>query len=140
MKQNNKFKQTGIKDLIKNNAILRYKILAFLYLVNQENKKTSWEGLANRLKVQKEEIKSNLKFLKNEKLIGYPQDINENPILAWGQRGGIFIKSKGGELIGEIGRKRDEGKGELKSWALNNASWIVPAISHIFKLFAKSNG
>lgn len=135
-----KIKETEIKELAKENAIVRYKILEFLYLVNQENKKTRWESIANRLEVQKEEIKSNLRFLKDEKLIGYRQDINENPIFAWGPKGGIFIEGKGIKLIDEIELQRKGGIKKLKNWALNNASWIVPAISYIIKFFTKSNG
>ena len=81
-----------------------------------------------------------MKFLKDEKLIGYPQDMNGNPISAFGQRGGIFIENKGNKLIEEINKEGNKGIKKLTSWALNNASWIIPAIPFIIKFFTKGNG
>ncbi len=126
-------KKTNIKSISEENAIMRIKILEFLYLVNQENKKTNWDGTSNKLNVEKNKLKPNLKFLKDKNLIGYPQNINGDPVSAWGPKGGIFITSDGVELIEEINGKRKEGIKKFTEWATKNASWVVPAISYIIK-------
>jgi len=132
--KNNFIPKNAVKTIVEENIIIRVKILELLYLVNQENKKTNLKGISNKLNIEEEKLKPNLKFLRDENLIDYPQDINGNPISAWGQRGGIFITNKGIEIAEELIRKKKEGIKKFTGWAIRNVPWIVPVISRILKI------
>lgn len=128
------FEQTEIGKLIAQNNLIRYNILKFLYIVNQESKKTGLEGIVNDLGLPEENVKTNLKFLKGECLVEYIENINGEPILAWGQKGGVGITSKGMELIEEIELQKSEKNKKIRKWILDNASWIVSSILKIIEM------
>ena len=57
-------KEEGIREIILKNNLIRYKILEFLYLLNQEEKFARLGWIINKTNYSKEEIKPNLRFLK----------------------------------------------------------------------------
>jgi hypothetical protein len=128
-----------IKEIILKNILIRYKILEWLYLLNQEDKFTNLGGIINQIGYPKEEILSNLKFLRDEKLIQYKENINREPIAkGWGT--GIKITDDGQRFIEEIELSK-KGRGKKASqWLLANASWIIQYLPQVIKLIMGGAG
>jgi len=129
MKKNIEF---NIKDTILKNQLIRYKILVWLYQLNQENKLTSLDGICNNLNYKKDEILPNLKFLKEKGLIKYKENLNKEPVLGWGV--GVKATAEGLKFIEEIELlKKTKGK-PISQWIKSKASWIVPYIPKLIEL------
>ena len=122
----------NIKNTILKNQLIRYKILAWLYQLNQENRLTGLNGLCNNLNYKKDEILPNLKFLKKEGLITYKENLNKEPVLGWGT--GVKATADGLRFIEEIKlSKKTKGK-QISQWIKSNASWIVLYIPKLIEL------
>ncbi|GBE20330.1 MAG TPA: hypothetical protein ENG87_03760 [Candidatus Pacearchaeota archaeon] len=119
-----------MKDLILENILIRYKILGFLYLLNQENKRASFKEIVQKLSCSEVNINQQMKFLEEENLIIDIRMVNGKPL-------NIKITSEGQRLVEEIElQKKVKGK-DIGKWLLINAPWIVQYLPQIIELIKK---
>ncbi|MCD6547390.1 MAG: hypothetical protein J7K22_02445 [Nanoarchaeota archaeon] len=115
-----------MRGIMNKNNITRYKILEFLYLKNQESKTVNSQEVTS-IGFSKEEVSTNLKFLKDEGLVDYISTFGSFPFV------GIKITSKGIRLIEEIYLSK-KNKKNISNWIKVNASWMIPSLIEIIKL------
>lgn len=120
-----------IKEIILKNILIRYKVLEFLYLANQDNKRPSFKEIIENLNFTELEINQQMKFLEKEGLANDERRCDGKPY-------NIKITSEGQRFIEEIELSKESKGKKISQWLLVNASWIIPYIPKILELIKKA--